>query len=27
VGVARWTYRVLAYFSLLRDEYPPFSLT
>src|SRR5207249_3902894 len=27
VGVARWTFRVLAYFSLLRDEYPPFSLT
>ncbi len=27
VGVVRWSYRVFAYFSLLRDEYPPFSLT
>ncbi|OLD54503.1 MAG: hypothetical protein AUI83_07755 [Armatimonadetes bacterium 13_1_40CM_3_65_7] len=27
VGVARWSYRVTAYFYLLRDEYPPFSLT
>jgi hypothetical protein len=27
VGVDRWTYRVVAYFALLRDEYPPFSLS
>ena len=26
VGVARWCYRVQAYVSLMRDEYPPFSL-
>src|SRR2546425_262411 len=26
VGVDRWTYRVVAYFALLRDEYPPFGL-
>jgi len=26
VGVTRWGYRVNAYTSLLRDEYPPFSL-
>jgi hypothetical protein len=26
VGVLRWTTRVEAYFLLLRDEYPPFSL-
>lgn len=26
VGVVRWNYRVNAYTSLLRDEYPPFSL-
>jgi hypothetical protein len=26
VGVNRWNYRVGAYTSLLRDEYPPFSL-
>ena len=26
VGVFRWTYRVNVYSSLLRDEYPPFSL-
>jgi hypothetical protein len=26
VGVLRWTARVEAYFLLLRDEYPPFSL-
>ncbi len=27
VGVDRWTYRVVAYFALLRDEYPPFGLS
>ena len=27
VGVDRWTYRVAAYFALLRDEYPPFGLS
>jgi hypothetical protein len=27
VGVLRWTTRVEAYLLLLRDEYPPFSLT
>ena len=27
VGVDRWAFRVFAYFSLLRDEYPPFSLS
>ncbi len=26
VGVLRWYYRVNAYYFLLRDEYPPFSL-
>jgi len=26
VGLYRWTYRVLAYTSLMRDEYPPFRL-
>jgi hypothetical protein len=26
VGVMRWNNRVYAYFYLLRDEYPPFSL-
>ena len=25
VGYMRWTWRVNAYLSLLRDEYPPFS--
>jgi hypothetical protein len=25
VGYSRWTWRVEAYMSLLRDEYPPFS--
>lgn len=27
VGVNRWSFRVLTYMFLLRDEYPPFSLT
>ena len=27
VGVVRWQYRVNAYTSLMRDEYPPFSLS
>jgi hypothetical protein len=27
VGAIRWNYRVGAYLSLLRDEYPPFSLS
>lgn len=27
VGVMRWTLRVQAYLYLMRDEYPPFSLT
>ncbi len=27
VGVQRWSLRLLAYLLLLRDEYPPFSLT
>lgn len=27
VGVTRWSYRVVAYLYLLRDEYPPFSLS
>jgi hypothetical protein len=26
VGVLRWTNRVYAYYYLMRDEYPPFSL-
>jgi hypothetical protein len=26
MGLERWTYRVLAYVSLMTDEYPPFSL-
>jgi Domain of unknown function (DUF4389) len=26
VGTARWTYRVIAYFHLMVDPYPPFSL-
>ncbi|MDQ0734879.1 DUF4389 domain-containing protein [Arthrobacter agilis] len=26
MGISRWTYRVLAYVLLLRDEYPPFRL-
>jgi hypothetical protein len=26
LGVARWSLRVQAYFSLLTDVYPPFSL-
>ena len=24
VGTDRWVYRVMAYTSLMRDEYPPF---
>jgi hypothetical protein len=27
VGVLRWTYRVNAYLYLMRDEYPPFTLS
>jgi hypothetical protein len=27
VGVLRWSYRVTAYFYLMRDEYPPFTLS
>jgi hypothetical protein len=27
VGLARWILRVQAYMNLLRDEYPPFSLS
>lgn len=27
VGVLRWDYNVIAYAALLRDEYPPFSLS
>ncbi len=26
LGISRWTYRVLAYVLLLRDEYPPFRM-
>jgi hypothetical protein len=26
VGVLRWSTRVAAYYTLLTDEYPPFSL-
>lgn len=26
IGMNRWSYRVLAYVSLMRDEYPPFRL-
>jgi hypothetical protein len=26
MGIVRWRYRVAAYVSLMRDDYPPFRL-